>query len=69
MVEKRCPHGIQLFRASEALLFNGARKMDAGLAQHAACVSIGHWSGYEPVIQTLDMPSWAIMQEDEPCQF
>lgn len=67
VVERSRPHGIRVFRASESLIANGQRKMDRALEKFSQCSAINLWDGYDPEITDLELPSWAMMEEQEQC--
>lgn len=66
-VERKAPYGISVFRASEQLLQSGRHKMAKALDLFAQCSELDYWPSYEPVVHSLDMPSWA-KQEEEALQ-
>lgn len=64
VLERKAPFGVNIFSCSDQLLLNGARKMERGLKLLASCKELEYWPGYEPVIQSLRPPAWAL--EDDP---
>ena len=63
-LEKRAPYGINVFRASEALLMSGERKMAKALDLLAQCQALDYWPSYDPIIHDLALPSWAVEKEE-----
>jgi ATP-dependent exoDNAse (exonuclease V) beta subunit len=58
-LERKSPHGIGVFHASDQLLTEGFRKMDKGLTLWASCNELDYWPGYEPIVHELNLPTWA----------
>lgn len=58
-VERKRPYAISVFRASDALLESGRRKMRKALDLFAQCETLEYWPGYDPVIHELTLPGWA----------
>ena len=67
--ERKAPHGISVFKASEGLLDSGRRKMHKALSLYAQCLELDYWPSYDPVITELQLPSWADTQEEESSFF
>lgn len=66
-VERKAPHGIRVFRASDSVIQSGLRKMDRTLDRFSESQAINYWPSYDPVITDLAMPTWAATLEDEEC--
>lgn len=66
-VERNRPHGIRVFRPSESLIANGQRKMDSTLEKFGQCSAINLWDGYSPEVSDLELPGWAMMEEQRSC--
>ena len=62
-LERKAPHGISVFKASEGLLANGRQKMAKALDLFAQCTELDYWPSYDPVVHDLDMPTWARQEE------
>lgn len=58
-VERKAPHGVNVYRASDRLIEGGRRKMASALDLLAQCHALDYWPGYAPVVQSIDLPSWA----------
>lgn len=58
VLERKSPHGINVFRATEEVLTSGRRKLEKGLTLLAQCMELDYWPGYEPTIHELRLPSW-----------
>lgn len=58
-LERKAPHGLSVFKASQALLANGRQKMAKALDLYAQCTELDYWPSYDPIVHELDMPSWA----------
>lgn len=65
-VEKKRPHGVQVFRASPGLISSGQRKADKALHGFAQCRTLDYWPGYDPVILDIDLPAWSRFDGDSP---
>ena len=62
-LERKSPHGICVFKASEGLLANCRQKMAKALDLFAQCTELDYWPSYDPVVHELDMPAWARHEE------
>lgn len=58
VVERKRPHGVQVYRASRKLLESGARKMAVALDRLSSFQELDFWPGYDPQILDLDPPAW-----------
>lgn len=65
-LERKTPHGIGVFRASDQLLTEGMRKMDKGLTLWASCSELNYWPGYDPIVHDLALPQWALGINSQP---
>ncbi len=65
VVERSQPHGIGIYKADDDFIMSGRRKMEETTDLHARCLELDWWPGYDPVIKSLSMPSWAEQQETE----
>lgn len=63
-LERKAPHGISVFKASEALLNSGRAKQAKALDLFAQCSELNYWPSYDPVVHDLDMPAWARQEEE-----
>ena len=64
VVERKSPHAINVFKASDELLSAGAALADRGLHALAQCRELEWWPGYEPIIHSLKLPSWYGISDD-----
>ena len=64
-LERKAPHGISVFKASQNLIDSGRQKMTNALEQYAQCTELNYWPGYAPKVHDLDMPAWAKSGEAE----
>lgn len=58
-VERRAPHGIGLYEASEDFASYGAEKMAEGFKALRYAKESGIYSGYSDHIESLGLPAWA----------
>jgi hypothetical protein len=58
-VERKAPHGIGLYRASESLLVSGEARVRRAAAEMSFCLQTNNWPGYSDEIQDLVLPAWA----------
>jgi exodeoxyribonuclease VIII len=59
-IEKEPPHGIQVHEVPKDELDYGRQEYKRLLAIYAECVRNDSWPGYEPEINQLCLPSWAM---------
>lgn len=58
-IEKQAPHGIAIYRASEAMLASGQQKMALAIERFCNGQRSGQWPGYQPLISDLQHPAWS----------
>ncbi len=58
-VEKKPPHGVQVYRASERFISFGLRDFQRALALYTHCKEAKTWPGYDDEILELYPPKWA----------
>ena len=58
-VEKKPPHAVALYVASEAMLERGEELRRQHLGNFARCKLSGMWPGYSNEFETIDLPAWA----------
>lgn len=57
-IEKQAPHGIAIYRASDAMLASGQQKMALAIERFCHYQRSGQWPGYQPLISDLQHPAW-----------
>lgn len=67
VIEKSPPHGICVYRASDSILDHGNRLMDKALNLFGERQALNDYPAYPPLIQDLELPSWAFMEDDDQC--
>ena len=58
-VERKRPHGIQLYKASDEMLNFGHKKMMQSATTLRDCIASDTWPGYESDIRSIGLPGWA----------
>lgn len=64
-IEKEPPFGIKLYDLSEVAIEVGRQTYQALLQTYKECKETGNWWGYDPSIQTLDLPAWATKASED----
>ena len=62
-VEQTPPHELMIYRASEALLAQGAAEAAEVLPDVQRAFDTGEWPGYPTDIYTIDLPKWEQREE------
>lgn len=58
-IEKRPPYAIGIYTLNEDALQRGEQHVRANMQTLAECMKSGEWPGYDPGIQTLELPPWS----------
>ncbi|ACT65685.1 exonuclease VIII [Cyanophage PSS2] len=64
-VERKRPFSVNVFKATDEILEEGARLCDKALLLYAQCLELNYWPGYDPVIHDLKLPSWSQAVEED----
>ena len=64
-VEEEPPHTAVPYTLGDMSLAQGRREYRADLDRYAECVASGEWPGYVPDSHIIDVPDWAIDDEEE----
>lgn len=59
-VEKKPPHAVAIYSASEAAVHYGREGYRAALRRYLLCAETNEWPGYAPEVTEIDLPRWAI---------
>ena len=59
VIEKKPPHCIGIYRASDEMVMSGQAKIRDILPRYAECLESGMWPGYDTEIQDIQWPKWA----------
>lgn len=62
--EKTPPYRVACYELHPAALRKGREDAARAMAIYAECTETGHWPGYSPGIELLDLPYWAYRSED-----
>lgn len=60
VVEVEPPHAVALYVLDDEAIHSGRMRARHALARYAECLKSGEWPGFEPSIQTLSLPKWAL---------
>lgn len=68
-VEKVRPYAVGAYRIEDQALEVGRQQYRAALRQWAECLEHDHWPAYSDRIESISLPTWALIQSDEvsPC--
>jgi exodeoxyribonuclease VIII len=68
-VEKAPPYAVGLYRLEDQALEVGRRQYRAALRRWAECLERDHWPGYSDRIESISLPAWALIDDEEqsPC--
>ncbi|MAH29385.1 MAG: hypothetical protein CL959_01720 [Euryarchaeota archaeon] len=64
-IERKRPHGIGLYKASDELISAGRQKYQKALGILSYCINEDKFPGYDAQVSDLTLPSWA----KESCDF
>lgn len=60
VVEKKPPHAIAVYAASEATVLYGREGYRDALRRYLVCAETNEWPGYPAEVKEIDLPRWAI---------
>jgi len=63
-VEKTAPYGVACYTLDRDALDEGEREIARLLPIMSNCVHTNSWHGYDPTIQTIRLPRWALRGEE-----
>jgi hypothetical protein len=63
-LEKKPPYAVAIYEPDAATLDKGRRMYRSYLRQWKSCRTYDVWPGYDPGIQPLLLPDWALREED-----
>lgn len=64
-VEKSAPFGVACYTLDDQAIAEGEREIARLMPMYANCRATGNWEGYDPTIQTISIPRWAIRAEED----
>jgi len=64
-VEKSEPYGTACYMLDDQAIAEGEREIARLMPMYANCHATQIWHGYDPTIQTIHLPRWAIRAEEE----
>jgi hypothetical protein len=68
-IEKKAPFGISVYRASEQLVRSGQQKMSRACEIYLQCMALDYWPSYDPIINDMSLPGWAVQREETTSDF
>jgi len=63
-IEEDTPNGLWLHTAGQSMIDNGWKKFRRALAAYKRCMETGQWPGYVTPYSTLEMPRYALQEQD-----
>lgn len=64
-VENTAPFDIAIYTPEAKVIEHGRHKYQQALATMQECCQTGHWPGYAEQAMSLELPGWAVWQEQE----
>ena len=64
-VESVAPHPVVVYRMKPAMLTMAQRQLTMWIEEHRMCVSAGTFPGYVSHVVDVDVPEWAISDDEE----
>lgn len=61
--EAKAPYRVACYELHPAALRKGREDAARAMAIYAECTETGHWPGYSPGIELLDLPYWAYRED------
>jgi hypothetical protein len=62
-VETDEPFAVAVYQLGTASIKAGMRQMDEALERYKRCLETGRYPGYPELIQSIDVPRWALRTE------
>lgn len=60
VVEKKPPHAVAIYAASESTLLYGRQAYRDALRRYLVCAETNEWPGYSAEVKEIELPRWAI---------
>lgn len=61
-VESEQPHAVAVYQLDTPSILAGAHLANIALARYAEALAAGKWPGYSDLVQTINVPRWALRQ-------
>jgi len=63
--EKEAPYAVATYYLGQRTLEIGQKKVQRLLHLTAACIAAKSWPGYQDGYRAIDIPTWAMMRDEE----
>jgi hypothetical protein len=63
--EKKAPYGVGVYMLDRDAIAEANHRIDSALPKYLACLKQNLWPSYDAGIQTLKLPRWAVVGEEE----
>lgn len=63
--EKKAPYGVGVYMLDRDAITEANHRIDSALPKYLACLRQNLWPSYDAGIQTLKLPRWAVIGEEE----